>query len=65
MQTQKSYCESWAIAKPQYDHKAKTWWDGKLGMWPVGEFTPALRNSKNRKKGTMVWISKTMNRALY
>ena len=30
-------------------------WDGKVGLWPIGEFIPVARTTKRRKRGTPVW----------
>ena len=30
-----------AAARPQYNPCAKTWWDGKLGIWPIGDWEQA------------------------
>ena len=43
-----------AVARPRYNHTTKTWWDGKIGIWPVVERVPAQRSSKKRPKGTMI-----------
>jgi len=32
-----------------------TWWDGKVGIWPVGFCTPAKKTSKNRAAGTTLF----------
>ena len=36
------------------DTDQNAWFDGKLGIWPFVESVPALRDSKNRKAGTLV-----------
>lgn len=41
------------------------WWDGKIGIWPVGRFKPAERASKNRPAGAMVWENETVDRDKY
>ena len=30
-------------------------WDGKLGIWPIGRWVKAQKNSCNRLAGTMEW----------
>ena len=40
-----------AQARPRFDHAKQQWWDGKLGIWPVGEFVEAKRDSVNRPAG--------------
>jgi len=42
-----------AVAQPRYDPNRKAMWDGKIGIWPFVEKVPAMRNSKNRPKGTL------------
>ena len=42
-----------AVARPQYDSHRKCYFDGRVGIWPFVERTPAQRNSKNRPKGTL------------
>ena len=36
-----------AIARPCFNPSANSWWDGKLGIWPIGDWEPAKRASKN------------------
>jgi hypothetical protein len=54
-----------AVARPRFNYATNSWFDGKIGMWPVGDFEPAQRNSINRARGTMVWKNKNMTRELY
>ncbi|ETV80465.1 hypothetical protein H257_06736 [Aphanomyces astaci] len=49
------------VARPRYGHHCKKFWDGKVGVWPFVQVSPALRGSKNRRKGTLV----TVPQALY
>jgi hypothetical protein len=44
-----------AIARPRWNTASNSWWDGKIGIWPVGHFVPAARASKNRPRGSPVW----------
>ena len=44
---------------------ANSWWDGKLGIWPIGEWEPGKRGSKNRPKGTLVWKNKVVTKEVY
>ena len=46
------------VARPHYNPCAKTWWDGKLGIWPIGDWEPAKHKSKSRPRGTLVWKKK-------
>ncbi|KAF0715607.1 Aste57867_3297 [Aphanomyces stellatus] len=43
-----------AVARPRYDANAKRVFDGKIGIWPFVEESPAARTTKNRQKGAMV-----------
>ena len=36
-----------AIPHPRFNPCANSWWDGKLGIWPIGDWEPAKRASKN------------------
>ena len=36
-----------AIVHPCFNPSAYSWWDGKLGIWPIGDWEPAKRASKN------------------
>ena len=50
-----------AVAHPRWDTTKKAWWDGKLGMWPIGYYDVAQRSSVNRPRGTKVWKNATMD----
>ena len=54
-----------AVARPQYNPCEKSWWDGKLGIWPIGDWDQAQQGSKNRLKGTLVWKNKTVTKEVY
>jgi hypothetical protein len=41
------------------------YFDGKIGIWPVGEMGVAQRNSNNRPAGTPVWRNAKMDRNVY
>ena len=36
-----------AVVHPRFNPSANSWWDGKLGIWPIGDWEPAKRASKN------------------
>ena len=36
-----------AIANPHFNPSANSWWDGKPRIWPIGDWEPAKRASKN------------------
>ena len=48
-----------AIAHPHFNPSANSWWDGKLGIWPIGDWEPAKRASKNQPRGILVWYGRT------
>ncbi|KAH9137158.1 hypothetical protein AeRB84_017962 [Aphanomyces euteiches] len=54
-----------AIARPRYDHHRRTFFDGKLGIWPFVECTLAKRTSKNRPKGTPVLSPQSVTAEAY
>ena len=37
-------------------------WDGKIGIWPIGDWVAAQRSSVNRPAGTMEFKSKSVDR---
>lgn len=42
-----------AVARPRYDHRTKTHFNGKIGIWPFVQDVAAQRNSRNRPAGTI------------
>ena len=54
-----------AVARPHFNTSANSWWDGKLGIWPIGDWEPAQWGSKNRPKGTLVWKNKMVTKVVY
>jgi hypothetical protein len=40
-------------------------WDGKIGMWPIGQFQPAARASANQPRGAPVWHNEKVNKKRY
>ena len=36
-----------AVVRPCFNPSANSWWDGKLGIWPIGGLEPAKRAYKN------------------
>ena len=44
-----------AVARPKYNIGGNCYFDGKIGIWPFSEQTPAKKNSKNCPAGTMEW----------
>ena len=51
-----------ADARPCFNPCSNSWWDGKLGIWPIGDWEPAKRKSKNRPKGALVWKNKVVTK---
>ena len=54
-----------AIARPHFNPCANSWWDGKIGIWPIGDWEPAKRASKNQPRGTLVWKNKLVTKEVY
>ena len=54
-----------AIAHPCFNPSVNSWWDGKLGIWPIGDWEPAKRASKKRPRGTLVWKNKLVTKEVY
>ena len=54
-----------AIVHPRFNPSANSWWDGKLGIWPIGDWEPAKHRSKNRLKGILVWKNKVVTKEVY
>ena len=53
------------VARPHFNPCSNSWWDGKLGIWPIGDWEPAKWKSKNRSKGTLVWKNKVVTKEVY
>jgi hypothetical protein len=49
-----------AQARPRWNVTTRTWWDGKIGMWPIVSFQRAQRSSVNRPAGARVWVNEGM-----
>ena len=54
-----------AVARLCFNPSVNSWWDGKLGIWPIVDWEPAKWKSKNRPKGTLVWKNKTATKEVY
>ena len=50
-----------ALAKPRRINDV--WWDGKIGIWPVGKENVAQRDSVNRAAGTVEWEAENIDQA--
>jgi hypothetical protein len=46
-----------AQARPRWDPGRRQWWDGKIGIWPIGRFDRAQRSSVHRPAGARVWVN--------
>ena len=53
------------VVRPHFNISVNSWWDGKLGIWPIGDWEPVQRGSKNRPKGTLVWKNKMVTKVVY
>ena len=54
-----------AVACPRFNPSANSWWEGKLGIWPIGDWELAKLKSKNRPRGTPVWKNKAVTKEVY
>ncbi|KAH9113888.1 hypothetical protein AeMF1_011989, partial [Aphanomyces euteiches] len=54
-----------AVSRPRYDHTKKQFFNGKIGIWPFVARLPALRSSKNRPKGTIVTVPRSVDSDAY
>ena len=54
-----------AVARPRYDTRKNAWFDGKIGIWPIGKWEPAKWSLKKRVKGTPVWKNQCITRDVY
>ena len=54
-----------AVARPCFNPFSNSWWDSKLGIWPIGDWELVKRKSKNRPKGTLVWKNKIVTKEVY
>jgi hypothetical protein len=54
-----------AVARPRWDYHEHKQWDGKIGIWPIGNYTKAKRNSVNRPAGTTEWENVNIDHELY
>ena len=53
------------VARLHYNPSVNSWWDRKLGIWPIGDWEPAKQKSKNRPMGTLVWKNKMVTKKVY
>ena len=53
------------VVRLHFNPSANSWWERKLGIWPIADWEPAKQKSKNRPKGTLVWKNKTVTKEVY
>ena len=54
-----------AVARPRYNTNKNTWFDRKIGIWPIGKWEPAKWSSKKRAKGLPIWKNQCITRDVY
>ena len=54
-----------AVARPRYDTRENAWFDGKIGIWPIGKWELAKWSSKKRAKGMPVWKNQCITQDVY
>ena len=54
-----------AVVRPCFNPCYNSWWDGKLGICPIGDWEPAKQKSKNRPKGMLMWKNKIVTKEVY
>ena len=54
-----------AVARPRYDMNKNAWFDGKIGIWPIGKWEPAKWSSKKCTKGMPVWKNQSITWDVY
>ena len=53
------------VARPRYDMRRNTWFDRKIGIWPIGKWELAKGSLKKHTKGTPVWKNQCITRDVY
>ena len=54
-----------AVARPRYDTNKNTWFDGKIGIWPIREWEPVKQSLKKHAKGMPVWKNQCITWDVY
>jgi hypothetical protein len=54
-----------ALARPRYNNTTRQWFDGLIGIYPVGEFDIYRRSSANHEKGDLKWTNISLDREEY
>jgi hypothetical protein len=50
---------------PRFDPHRNSFWDGKVGIWPIGNIVPAIRTSNNQLAGTLEWKDQVVTKNIY
>ena len=53
------------VVRPHFNPSVNSWWDRKLGIWPIWDWEPAKWKSKNTPKGMLVWKNKMVTKEVY
>ena len=53
------------VARPRYDTNKNAWFDGKIGIWPIGKWEPAKQSLKKHTKGIPVWKNQSIMPDVY
>ena len=53
------------VARPRYDMNKNAWFDGKIGIWPIGKWELAKWSSKKCAKGMPVWKNQSIMQDVY
>jgi hypothetical protein len=54
-----------ALARPRYNNITRQWFDGLIGIYPVGEFDMYKRGSRYHARGDLKWTNFTLDRDEY
>ncbi|KAG7339952.1 hypothetical protein IV203_025002 [Nitzschia inconspicua] len=54
-----------ALARPRFNHTTRQWFDGLIGIYPVGEIDMYVRRSCGHQPGNLKWCNINMDRDLY
>ena len=54
-----------AVARPRSDMNKNAWFDGKIGIWPIGKWELVKWSSKKRIKGKPVWKNHSITWDVY
>ena len=54
-----------AVSRRRYNMNKNAWFDGKIGIWPIGKWELVKWSSKKRAKGMPVWKNQCIMRDVY